>query len=76
MIVWLKVLFIMYTDERCWWVASFFYRGYYCATFKCYGPGMSPMLTSILTYVQAIPFIGIHYISGESWILSLPRGEE
>jgi hypothetical protein len=43
----------MYTDERCCWVAFFFYRGYYYATFKCYGPGMSPMVTSTLTYVQA-----------------------
>jgi pectinesterase len=53
-----------------------FYRGYYSATFKCYGPRMSPMVTSTLTYVQAIPFIELHYISGESWIPSLPPDEE
>jgi hypothetical protein len=55
---------------------SFFIGGYYCATFKCYMPGMSPMVTSTLTYVQEIPFIGIHYISGESWISSLPPAKE
>ncbi|KAL6851536.1 hypothetical protein ACP4OV_020469 [Aristida adscensionis] len=51
-------------------------RGLYCATFKCIGPGLVPMAALQLTYAEAIPFIDTQFISGDSWVLSLPPAEE
>ncbi|KAL6659612.1 hypothetical protein ACP70R_003652 [Stipagrostis hirtigluma subsp. patula] len=51
-------------------------RGLYCAVFKCYGPGLEPMAAIRLTYAEAMPFIGTHFVSGGSWILSLPPADE
>ncbi|RCV08999.1 hypothetical protein SETIT_1G371800v2 [Setaria italica] len=44
----------------------------YYADFKSYGPGLAKMLTKDLTYAEAKPFLGVHYISGQTWILSIP----
>ncbi|CAO2040147.1 unnamed protein product [Urochloa humidicola] len=46
--------------------------GYYYASFKCYGPGFAKMLTHELTFAEAKPFLRTYYVSGETWILSIP----
>jgi pectinesterase len=46
--------------------------GFYYADFKGYGPGLAKMLSADLTYDEAKPFLGAYYISGETWILSIP----
>lgn len=53
-----------------------FCSGDYFATFKCHLPPSTAKLALGLNYVEAKPFIGTHFISGDSWILSILPPED
>ncbi|TVU23496.1 hypothetical protein EJB05_25867, partial [Eragrostis curvula] len=54
-------------------------KGYFYALFKCHQPEIESRLNlgeNIMTYAQAKPFLGTQFVSGDSWIPSLPPPDE
>ncbi|GJN05123.1 hypothetical protein PR202_ga22728 [Eleusine coracana subsp. coracana] len=50
-------------------------RGEIFGMFKCHRPDRGAPIVFDLNYAEAKPFIGTHFISGNSWIPSLPPAE-